>query len=105
MNKEEVFAAVADERRGIADLVDELTEDQLATPSLCAGWNVKTAAAHLVSVFADGFWGFQWAAVRSGGMHRGIDALARRRAAKPASEITATLRCHADHRLSPPVTG
>jgi uncharacterized protein (TIGR03083 family) len=105
MNKEQVFAAVADERRAIADLIDGLTDEQLATPSLCSCWDVKTVAAHLVSVFADGFWGFQWAAVRNGGMHKGIDALARHRAAAPASEIAVTLRRRADHRLSPPITG
>jgi uncharacterized protein (TIGR03083 family) len=105
VDREEVFAAVADERRQLADLIDGLTEAQLATPSLCAGWDVKTVAAHLVSVFADGFWGFQWAALRNRGIGRGIDELARRRAQEPAAEIAAALRERADHRLSPPVTG
>ena len=59
---DQIFAAVAAERRKIADLIDTLDEDALATPSLCAGWDVKTVAAHLVSVFADSFWKFQWAA-------------------------------------------
>jgi uncharacterized protein (TIGR03083 family) len=105
IDREEVFAPVADERRRLADLIDWLTEAQLATPSLCAGWDVKTVAAHLVSDFADGFWGFLWAGARNRGIDRGIDALARRRAQEPAAEIAATLRERADHRLSPPVTG
>jgi uncharacterized protein (TIGR03083 family) len=100
-----VFAAVADERRGIAHMIDQLTPAQLATPSLCNGWDVKTVAAHLVSVFADGFWVFQWTALRRGGINRAIDELASRRARLPASEIAATLRQRADHRLSPPLTG
>ncbi len=54
-----VFGAVADERRQIATLIDQLDAGQLATESLCAGWDIKTVAAHLVSVFADGFWTFQ----------------------------------------------
>jgi uncharacterized protein (TIGR03083 family) len=103
--KEFVFAAVADERRGIATLIDGLDDSLLATQSLCEGWDVKTVAAHLVSVFADGFWRFQVAAVRHGGIHRGIDALARRRAQAPAADIAAALRDGADHELSPPVTG
>src|SRR5690348_3096493 len=103
--RERVFAAVADERRAIADLIDTLNPSQLATASLCAGWDVKTVAAHLVSVLADGFWGFQAMAVRRGGIHRGIDALARRRARSSAADIAAALRLGADHRLSPPVTG
>jgi uncharacterized protein (TIGR03083 family) len=102
---DEIFSAVAAERRRIADLIDTLDEDALATPSLCAGWDVKTVAAHLVSVFADSFWKFQWAALRRRGFNRAIDELARRRARESVTDIAATLRKHADHRLSPPVTG
>ncbi|WP_319445577.1 MULTISPECIES: maleylpyruvate isomerase family mycothiol-dependent enzyme [unclassified Mycobacterium] len=105
MDREFVFAAVADERRRLATLLESLDETQLATPSLCAGWDVKTVFAHLVSDFTDGFWGFQRAAIRRGSVHRGIDDLARRRAEQPATDIARTLREHADHRLSPPVTG
>jgi uncharacterized protein (TIGR03083 family) len=103
--REQVFAAVADERRSIADLISILDADQLATASLCTGWDVKTVAAHLVSDFVDGFWGFLASGVRHGGMNRGIDALARRRAQSSAADIADTLRGRADHRLSPPVTG
>ena len=87
MEREQVFEAVATERRRIADLLDALDEDALATPSLCAGWDVKTVAAHLVSVFADSFWTFQRAAIRHGGFNRAIDELARRRARTPVAEI------------------
>ncbi len=41
-DREFVFAAVADERRRIASLLDGLNDIQLGTPSLCAGWDVKT---------------------------------------------------------------
>jgi uncharacterized protein (TIGR03083 family) len=103
--RERVFATVADERQLIATLIDSLNPDQLATASLCTGWDVKTVAAHLVSDFADGFWGFMASGIRHGGIDRGIDALARRRAQASATEIAETLRSRADHRLSPPVTG
>ena len=105
VDRELVFAAVADERRQIASLIEDLSDAQLATPSLCAGWDVKTVAAHLVSVFADDFWRFQWMALRRGGVNRAIDELARRRAKLPAAQIAATLRQRADHHLSPPITG
>ncbi len=85
--------------------MEGLDADQLATPSLCAGWDVKTVAAHLVSDFTDGFWGFMASGVRHGSIDRGIDALARRRARASAAEIAETLRSRADHRLSPPITG
>lgn len=105
VEREQIFHAVATERRRIADLIDSLDEEQLAAESLCAGWDVKTVAAHLVSVFADGFWTFQRTAIRHRGFDRAIDALARKRAQAPTAEITKTLRERADHRLSPPVTG
>lgn len=103
--RDRVFDAVAHERRGIADLIDGLTPQQLATPSLCAGWDVKTVAAHLVSDFTDGFWGFLVGGVRHGNIDKGIDALARRRAQASGAEIADTLRRGADFRLSPPITG
>ncbi len=100
-----VFAFVADERRRIATLLDDLDDEQLATRSLCSGWDVKTVGAHLVSVFADRFWVFQWTALRRGSVHRAIDALARRRARLPAAEIARDLRTGAEVRLNPPITG
>lgn len=100
-----IFAAVANERRQIATLIDSLDAAQLATPSLCAGWDVQTVAAHLVSVFSDSFWVFIRTAVRRGSMTRAIDDLARRRAELPAAEIAATLRRCADQPLSPPLFG
>lgn len=103
--RERVFAVVAEGRRSIATLVDDLDADQLSAPSLCAGWSVKTVAAHVVSDFADGFWGFLASGLRHGGIHRGIDALARRRAQAPAEEIAETLRRRAESRTVPPVTG
>lgn len=100
-----VLATVADERRAIATLIESLDADQLTTPSLCAGWDVKTVAAHLVSDFTDGFRGFLLSGIRHGGVNRGIDALARRRARVSAAEIADALRRGADTEVSPPVTG
>jgi uncharacterized protein (TIGR03083 family) len=105
VDRDLVFRAVADQRRQIANLIDDLEDAQLATPSLCAGWDVKTVAAHQVSVFADSFWVFMGRAVRCRSMARAIDELARRRAELPAAEIAATLRRCADHHLSPPLFG
>jgi len=42
MDRALIHAATAQERRKIADLLDELDEAQLATQTLCAGWDVKT---------------------------------------------------------------
>ena len=105
VDREFVFAAVADQRRQIATLIEGLDDAQLTVPSLCAGWDVKTVAAHLVSVFADSFLVFMSTAVRRRGVARAIDELARRGAQRPTAEIVATLRRYADHPLSPPLSG
>jgi uncharacterized protein (TIGR03083 family) len=105
VDREFVFAAVAHERRQLATLLDGLDAAQLATPSLCAGWDVKTVAAHVVSTVVDGTPTFVGTALRRGSMARAIDELARRRARLPATEIVASLHRCADHRISPPLFG
>jgi uncharacterized protein (TIGR03083 family) len=97
VDRAEIHAATARERRRIADLIDDL-DDQLATPSLCAGWDVKTVGAHLVSVLAEGSLRVTWLGLRPGGSDRAIDGAARRSAQLPASEIAARLRDLADRR-------
>jgi len=80
------FAEIADERRGFADLIDTLTAEQLATPSLCLGWTVHDIAAHLVLPMVTNM-----ALTRS---------LAR---IKSPAELAALLRKHAESRFTPPV--
>jgi uncharacterized protein (TIGR03083 family) len=98
VERDQIHAATAQERRRIADLIDDLDEAQLATPSLCAGWDVKTVAAHLVSVLAEGTLRVTWLGARRGSPDRAIDELARRSAQRPAAEIAASLRDLADHQ-------
>ena len=105
LDRERVFAAVADERRQITTLIEGLDVAQLATPSLCSGWDVKTVAAHLACSVADGLSGVMRMALRCGSLARAIDELACRRARLPATDIVTILRQGADHRLSPPVFG
>jgi len=105
VDRQFVFAAVAEECGRIADFIDELDDTQLATPSLCEGWSVKTVAAHLLSVILDGFWVFQWTTLRRGSLARAIDELAQRRAQSPAAEIADHLRRYADRPISPPLFG
>ena len=89
----------------MAGLLEGLDAVQLATPSLCAGWDVKTVAAHVVSTVVDGTPAFLREAVRRGSMARAIDELARRRAQLPATEIVVNLYQCADRRISPPLFG
>lgn len=100
-----MLAAVAKERRQLANLLNDLDEAQLATPSLCLGWNVKTVAAHVVSTVDDGMSGFLQMAIQRRSLGRGIDELARRRAQRPSAELVASIREHADRPISSPVFG
>src|SRR4051812_49336691 len=47
MNRDESWRVIAWQRRGLADLLDELSEAEWETPSLCAGWRVRDVAAHV----------------------------------------------------------
>jgi uncharacterized protein (TIGR03083 family) len=100
-----VFAAVAQQRHQFASLIGGLDDAQLATPSLCEGWDVKTVAAHVVSTTLDGMPGFLQMAARHGSLSRGIDVLARRRAQAPMAEIVGLLREHADQPVTSPIFG
>lgn len=105
VNRELMFEAVVDERRKIARLLDDLDDAQLATPSLCAGWDVKTVAAHVVGTVIDDTSAFLRLALRRGRMARAIDELVRCRAELPATEIAASLHRCADREISPPLFG
>jgi uncharacterized protein (TIGR03083 family) len=97
VDRDLIHAATAQERRNIADLLDELDEAQLATPTLCAGWDVKTMGAHLVCTLADGIVRVMLlAARRRGDSNVAQDEMARRWALLPIAEITARLRELAD---------
>jgi uncharacterized protein (TIGR03083 family) len=97
VDRDDVYAATARQRCQIADLIDSLDDAQLATPSLCEGWDVKTVAAHLASNVTDGP-EFIRLSIRSMKPDRVMDMLAHRRARLPAHKIAADLRRHADHR-------
>jgi uncharacterized protein (TIGR03083 family) len=105
VHRDVVFAAVADERRRVASLLGELTEPQLTSPSLCAGWNIKTVGAHVLSTVVDGLPVFLRQAVCRRSLARGIDELARQRAQRTAAEIASELRRCADRPVDPPLFG
>jgi len=106
-NHADVFAATAGRRRAVADLLEELTADQLTAPSLCAGWDVHTVAAHLADAAAPGGFGrLLLDLVRArGSLHRANADAARRAGRRPVAETVALLRRWAEHQVSPPVTG
>src|SRR5664279_3825951 len=43
------WALIHSERQAVADMLEDLTPEQWASPSLCAGWTVQLAAGHILS--------------------------------------------------------
>ncbi|MCK7626139.1 maleylpyruvate isomerase family mycothiol-dependent enzyme [Streptomyces sp. RS10V-4] len=103
----DVRAAIAAERRELADLLDTLTPEQWDAPSLCAGWRVREVAAHMSLGFRSSLPRTAAELLKArGSLHRMTDRCARRDAAALApAALAAALREHAHHPWTPPVGG
>ncbi|WP_328381617.1 maleylpyruvate isomerase family mycothiol-dependent enzyme [Streptomyces sp. NBC_00400] len=102
-----IEAAIAAERRELADLLDGLTAEQWAAPTLCAGWRVREVAAHMSMGFRYSLPKVAAELVRArGSLHRMTDRCARRDAAAATTgELAGFLRDNARHPWTPPVGG
>lgn len=49
MDREQLWDTIVGERQALAAELTTFTEQEWATPSLCAGWTVKDVAAHVIS--------------------------------------------------------
>lgn len=97
---------VAAERLALADLAEGLTPDQLATPSLCAGWTVRDVVAHLTLSLAFSPGRAASTLVRSGFRpHRFNELLTADAARRSDADLVALLRDQADSRWAPPGLG
>ena len=97
------FDVIADERRALADLLEGLSAEQLATPSLCAGWSVRDVGAHLLIGPTATLREMGLALIRARGRFDAAgDLLVRGRASLSGAEIAALLREHAASRFTPP---
>jgi uncharacterized protein (TIGR03083 family) len=105
MSEDAVWAAVDRERLGLADLLDDLSDQEWAHPSLCAGWRVRDVAAHLA--LAHTGWGTAVAdTIRArGSFDRMVRDTARRHATVPTGELIAEIRAMSgSRRRAPAVT-
>ncbi|WP_069386933.1 maleylpyruvate isomerase family mycothiol-dependent enzyme [Cellulosimicrobium cellulans] len=102
----DTFAAIADERRRLADQLADLTPEQRAAQSLCDAWTVHDVLAHLTMPLDVGMARFALAMVLAAGdFDRANRRLTRRQAARPYDEIIGLLRRRADSRFTPPGEG
>jgi uncharacterized protein (TIGR03083 family) len=106
MDREASWQVITEQRLGLADLLEDLSDEEWEVPSLCAGWRVRDVAAHVAmapqvpsvrSMLADG--------VRArGSFHRLNHDVAVRHASRPTAQIVAELRRFAGSRRLPRVT-
>ncbi len=102
----DTFAEIADERRGLADLLAGLTAEQRAAQSLCGDWSVQEVVGHLVVPLQVSMPRFVLAMLASrGSFDRANTRLARQQAQRPYEELIETLRRRADSRFTPPGAG
>jgi uncharacterized protein (TIGR03083 family) len=100
------FVDIADERRGFADLIDTLSPEELATPSLCRGWTVHDIAAHLVVPLTTGMSVVLFELIRGrGDFDRANLRLTSRMARSSAVELAGLLRSGAGNHFAPPGVG
>jgi uncharacterized protein (TIGR03083 family) len=102
LDRAAVWAAIDAERSSLADLLDELTEEEWNHLSLCEGWRVRDVAAHLT---------FATARVRDvagpvlrarGNFDRMVCDSAVDRATAPTAELVAAIRAMVGSRRRAP---
>ena len=95
---------ISDEQRAeLADFLDTLTPEQWETPSLCPGWTVRQAAAHVTQSSTN--WGrLSFELLRSGFRFNALTLRMGRNDQRKPEEITAALRAMVGGRRRPPGT-
>jgi uncharacterized protein (TIGR03083 family) len=103
MDLDEVWRTIDSERAGLADLLEDLTSAEWATPSLCQAWRVGDVAAHLTLAHA----GYREALVGAIRARGRFDVMIRdsalRAASLPRAEYPRRLRAMVGSRRTAPV--
>ena len=99
----QTWAFIHAERSAIVEMLETLTPDQWATPSLCTGWSVHRAAAHLVASAEQTAPSFIAGMARSGfRFNTMIERDVRRLGALEPAEIVARIRARTATTNRPP---
>jgi len=101
----DVWSMIAAERTGLADELQDLTEEQWATPSLCDGWTVRDVVAHLLMPFHMSLPKLMWKMAANGFDFDKVSHKAAKSDVRPATALIDDLRTNAEHRFSPPGFG
>ncbi len=106
MNDAALRAAIADEFRQLADLLDGAPASAWNAPTLCDGWRAREVVAHLTLPMWSSTPRFVFEIVRARGkINRAFDRSARRDAKLPTTELVAALRADKLHAWKPPGGG
>jgi uncharacterized protein (TIGR03083 family) len=102
MTQDQVWRTVDAQRTALADILDQLSDDEWRTPSLCQGWTVRDVAAHLtlqkfpiplaITTFVQA----------RGNVKRAIHESSCRRATEPVEQLIARLRGLVGHHRPVP---
>jgi len=104
MDTDQLWAVIDEERRRLADLLEELNDAQWRTPSLCTAWTIRDVAAHLTAPPMT-VAGLAIAMLRArGSFDRMIRDTAWRQARRPTREFPEALRTMVGSRHTPPFT-
>ena len=102
MDLDDVWRSIDSERLSLADLLDDLSPTEWATPSLCSGWLVRDVAAHLTQAHM-GYRDALVGAVRArGSFDRMIRDAALRIGPLPPEEYSRRIRAMAGSRRTAP---
>jgi uncharacterized protein (TIGR03083 family) len=92
MDDDGVWAAIDRQRLATADLLESLSDEQWAHPSLCEGWTVRDVAGHL-TLQQMGLGAAVLTGLRHpGGLNHVIHSSARSRARLPVEQLIAQIR-------------
>ncbi|HJQ44635.1 MAG TPA: maleylpyruvate isomerase family mycothiol-dependent enzyme [Jatrophihabitantaceae bacterium] len=97
-----VLDEIAHERLVVAEVLDTLTPEQLATPSYCGDWTVHEVGAHLLMPLRTSTLALLGAVLRTGTPDKANDRITHQFAQRPIGEVTAGLRAEANNRFHPP---
>lgn len=101
MDDEQLQVWTTEHRLLLADTLEQLGEERAGDPTLCAGWDVRTLAGHLLQPLRVPSWRFLLTAARVRSMAGACDVHAARLGARPLAEVVAEIRATAPRRVRP----
>jgi len=102
VDKDVVWRVIDDERSRLADLLEELSDSEWRTPSLCREWTVREVAAHLTLAHTGPLSAAGSLIRGGGGFNRMIRDTAIRQARLPVQEYPRRLRSMVGSRRTAP---